>query len=82
MTLGEKLAKLREGAAERIPAENRAIMRGAVEKLRASGIMDGVLKVGDLAPAFALPNVAGDTVRSADLLGQGRLVVTFYRGIW
>jgi peroxiredoxin len=33
-------------------------------------------------PAFALPNADGATVRSGDLLGNGPLIVTFYRGGW
>ena len=33
-------------------------------------------------PAFALPNAAGETVRSADLLAKGPLVLTIFRGVW
>ena len=82
MSLAEKLEKIRQGSVERIPAANREIMHRATAELRASGILDHVLKVGEPAPAFALANVAGDTVRSADLLAKGPLVVTFYRGVW
>ena len=82
MILSEKLDRLRAGAADRIPAEHRQVMHQATEALRSSGIQDRVLKIGDPAPAFELPNVTGKLVRSADLLGQGPLVVTFYRGVW
>lgn len=82
MSLTEKLDKLREGAADRVPAAAREIMHRTTNQLRASGIVDGVLKVGAPAPTFALANVSGDTVRSADLLAKGPLVVTFYRGLW
>ena len=57
-------------------------MHRATEELRASGIMERVIKVGDKLPAFALPNSSGQEVRSADLLAKGPLVVTFYRGAW
>ena len=82
MSLEEKLAKIRAGSAEQIPAEQLAIMHRATEELRASGIADRVVKPGDPLPPFALPNIAGDEVRSADLLGRGPLVVTAYRGVW
>ena len=82
MGLTEQLEKIREGAAERIPADSLALMHSANEDLRASGIMDRVLKVGDSMPAFNLENTHGETVNSADLLAKGPLVVSFFRGKW
>ncbi len=82
MGLTEQLAKIREGAAERIPADAMAIMHRATEELRESGIMDRVLKIGDSMPAFALENTRGESVSSADLLVKGPLVVSFFRGKW
>ena len=82
MGLSEQLEKIREGAAERIPADSIAIMHRATEDLRASGIMDRVLKVGDNMPSFNLENTRGETVNSADLLAKGPLVVSFFRGKW
>jgi hypothetical protein len=52
----------------------------ATEDLRVSGIMDRLIKVGDQLPSFALPNAYGQDVRSSDLLAQGPLVLTFFRG--
>jgi len=57
-------------------------MHRAIEELRASGIMDRVIKVGDRLPSFALPNAYGQEVRSGDLLAKGPLVLTFFRGAW
>lgn len=82
MSLGEQLAKIREGAAKRIPPERAAIMHAATEELRNSGILDEIAKVGDALPAFALPNGDGEIVRSDDLLAKGPLVLTFFRGAW
>jgi hypothetical protein len=45
MTLAERLDTIRQGADKRIPADKRAIMHRATDDLRASGIMDGVIKV-------------------------------------
>ena len=82
MTLAEKLDALREGSAERIPADKRAIMSRATQDLRDSGIMNGVPKVGDRLPDFALMNARNEEVRSADLLSQGPIVLSVFRGSW
>ena len=82
MTLAETLNGIREASAKRVPADKSAIMHRATEDLRRSGIMDGVIKIGDALPSFALPNAHGQQVRSADLLAKGPLVLTFFRGGW
>ena len=40
------------------------------------------LGVGARAPDFALPDAMGRTVRLSDLLAEGPVVLTFYRGEW
>ena len=82
MSLEEKLAAIREGAKKRIPEDKRAEMGRATKELRESGIMDGVIKVGDTLPEFALGNANGDTVTSSDLLARGPVVLTVFRGVW
>ena len=39
-------------------------------------------KPGDRMPAFLLPSAEGRLVESGELLAQGPLVVTFFRGGW
>jgi hypothetical protein len=81
-TLKERLDRIRESFEKQAPEEALAVMHGATESLRESGIMDRIPKVGDPLPAFALPDTDGTEVRSGDLLAEGPLVVTFYRGEW
>jgi hypothetical protein len=52
------------------------------DDLRASGILDGVIKVGDPLPLFALKNAFGQEVRSSELLAKGLFVLTVFRGSW
>ncbi len=82
MSLEDKLAEIRAASAKRMPEDKRAIMGRATRDLRDSGIMDGVIKVGDTLPAFSLSNADGETVSSADLLARGAVVLTVFRGHW
>jgi peroxiredoxin len=55
---------------------------GSIQALKATGIQNCVLAVGDRAPDFVLPTASGVPVSSADLRAKGPLVVKFYRGAW
>jgi hypothetical protein len=81
-SLKEELKALRTRLEAGRPPEVVGAMHQAVADLRASDIASKVLKVGDRAPEFALPNAAGVPVDSRRLLATGPLVVTFYRGRW
>ena len=80
MTLEAKLAELR--SASKIPEDKRAIMGQATKDLRDSGALDRTIKVGDALPDFSLENANGVTINSPDLLDQGPVVVTVFRGVW
>ena len=71
MALEDTLRSIREASAKRIPADRAAVMHHATDELRAPGIMDRVIKVGNR-----------QEVRSSDLLARGPLVLTFFRGAW
>ena len=64
------------------PHEVIETMHRATAELKASGIESQALKVGDHAPSFSLFNQDHVKVASADLLRQGPLVVSFFRGHW
>jgi hypothetical protein len=57
-------------------------MHRATAELKTSGLATKALKVGDSAPQFSLFNQDHVQVNSADLLRQGPLVVSFFRGHW
>jgi hypothetical protein len=82
MTLKEELKALQARLEAGRPPEVVATMHRAVDELRASALAGRVLRVGDRAPEFTLPNAAGVPVESRRLLAAGPLVVTFYRGRW
>jgi hypothetical protein len=64
------------------PREAIETMHRATTELQASGIEDRALKVGDRAPDFTLFNQDHVEVSSANLLSQGPLIVSFFRGHW
>lgn len=81
-TLAAELDEFRETFMATVPAEIRDAMIRADRALAASGIVGRAVKVGDMAPDFALPGVDGATVALLDLLAKGPVVLTFYRGGW
>ena len=84
MTLKERLDELKakSQANPRISPEARAIMTRSIDDLRKSGIVDRVVKVGERAPDFALPDSTGRLVRLGELLVRGPAVLSFFRGRW
>jgi hypothetical protein len=82
MALREELKALRTRLESGRPPEVVAAMHRAIDELRTSGAAGRVLRPGDPAPRFVLPNANEEPVDSAALLARGPLVVTFYRGRW
>jgi hypothetical protein len=82
MTLAEKLDEIRAAGAKRRKPEELAVMAAVTRAQREAGLADKALKVGDELPDFALVNAQGVEIHSADLLAQGPLVLTVFRGVW
>ncbi|HEY2233310.1 MAG TPA: peroxiredoxin-like family protein [Candidatus Angelobacter sp.] len=82
MSLNEQLDSLTAKLRAMVPAERLAVVDRFAEELVKSGLADRALKIGDLAPAFELPDGDGMLWRSEDLLRSGPLVIVFYRGRW
>ena len=83
MSLQDKLDAFKaDFEGNKAPPQVVAVMHKATADLIASGQAERALKAGMKAPDFALPDAHGGTVRSAELLKKGPLVLTFYRGVW
>jgi peroxiredoxin len=82
MTLQDKLDDITAQTRNLVQPERLELNERAIADLFLSGIEDKLLKPGDAAPTFALPDANGKLVRSADLLALGPLVVCFFRGRW
>ena len=80
----DEFKKSFESGAPPYNAPHEAIekMHRATAELKASGMEDRALKVGDRAPSFTLFNQDHVLVDSTHPLRQGPLVVSFFRGHW
>jgi hypothetical protein len=82
MGLQEKLNAMKKDSMASRPPEVVAALQEEVEKLVKSGKADKAIKPGEALPEFSLPDDKGNLVSSKDLLSQGPLSVSFYRGVW
>lgn len=82
MNLPEKLARLKKNIEGQAPKEAVEIMHRATEDLEKSSILDHTVKAGDEAPDFSLENADGKEFRLKELLVNGPVVLSFYRGKW
>lgn len=82
MTLQAKLDEIKAGFKEKADPQSLELMDRAAKELERSDILKTVLRHGDRMPEFTLASARGGELSSADLLAQGPLVVTFYRGVW
>ena len=81
MSLSDTLRRLKEKSAEKKP-EFAALVDRASQELRDSGAMGRLIQIGDDAPRFIRPNPRGESVALTDLLEQGPVAISFYRGKW
>lgn len=82
MTFQERLAKKKAQIEGNMPPNSLKIMHNATKALEASRIQFNVVKIGEEFPDFSLLNQINDRVSSKELLKEGPLVITFYRGFW
>ena len=82
MTFQEQLAHLKQKIEGDMPQKYLDIMHGATAELETSGIQETILNVGDSAPVFALPDENEEIISCAELMANGPLIITFYRGLW
>lgn len=82
MSLSEQTTQLTENFIRSQSEENQAIIEAALDELGASGFGALALREGDQAKYFKLPNARGGETTLEDLLAQGPIVLSFYRGGW
>ena len=81
-TLQARLDRIKREFLTHAAPEGGQVIARATEELRDSGIMERLPEVGSMLPPFELPDTEGRTITSAELLGKGPLIISFYRGVW
>ena len=82
MQLADLLDAYREEDAAGIARHEQAVHASEAAWLRRPGWDDRVPRVGEAAPAVAMPDALDPPVGLPDLARDGPLVVKFYRGRW
>jgi hypothetical protein len=80
-SLNEQLAQINAQLAQKLPEEFRKAAAKTVQGLMTNESVQG-LPVGEQAPEFTLPDATGKQVAFSDVLDQGPVVLSFYRGSW
>jgi peroxiredoxin len=81
-TLQQQIEAFQAQLAKQLPPEMLAELAKSSAALIQTGIAQQSVKTGEQAPDFTLPDVFGNEVTLSELLKQGPVVVTFYRGEW
>jgi len=82
MSLRSDIQHMQAELMPQIPSNILEMMQDTTRELKASGLADLAINVGDVAPDFTLSEVGDGQVRLSDVLVNGPVVVNFYRGGW
>ncbi len=82
LKLASQLDTFRSEFLGRLPLDERLRIDPANEAIRATMSARPIPRAGTIAPDFALPDQDGTTIRLADRLALGPLILLFVRGGW
>lgn len=82
MNLNKQLTELLENNKKQIPKEIQEVMFADLWKLIETGIEDNILSVWEKFPEVELLDAKGNKVALNELLKNGQIVLSFYRGGW
>ena len=71
-SLNAELNAFKAACVREWPSEAFALVNQTLADLAQTGIREAVLKAGDVAPSFTLPDQEGRLVHSQELLAEGR----------
>ena len=80
--LKEKLQEMVAKSASKVPEQAKAVMAAGTKAVANSIASRQIPAVGDVLPSFELPDSQGLVLKSNDLVNDGQLILTFFRGGW
>jgi peroxiredoxin len=81
MSLKETSAAFKANIQKKL-GDKFSVVSEDTERVRASGVINNALKIGQSVPDFTLPDAFGKKVSLKELLARGPVVISFYRGEW
>jgi len=81
-SLAEALQNLQQQVARQLPADMHTRLSTAIDELVRSNPAARAVRVGQDAPEFTLPDLAGHALTLSEQLRAGPVILTFYRGSW
>jgi peroxiredoxin len=81
-TIQEQSEQIKTASAGRLPADVLETFTRDQAAFRAKGRPADAVAVGDVLSDFTLPDATGHDVSLSELLGEGPVVLVFYRGGW
>ncbi|WP_395373242.1 peroxiredoxin-like family protein [Marinicella sp. W31] len=82
MSLQQHIQDYLQSFRKKVDIDIQSVMAQVTQDLINSGMANKALQKGNYLPAFSLPNQLENTVVSNEVLSQGPMVLTFYRGGW
>lgn len=80
--LATELHEKSSNSKKNMSADVKKVVDRSMEILRKKDLVETSLKVGDQLPAIALENHEGNIIDVNELVKNGPVIVTFYRGGW
>jgi peroxiredoxin len=80
--LGERITAFHAELAKQAPAEVVTTIVGEIAGIVSTGVGSKAPRGGDSAPTFTLKDARGGEISLQKLLGEGPVVLAFYRGQW
>jgi len=82
MNLKTDLKKVSEQFEKSVSKETFELIDAQIQLLAKKKLRENTLKVGEYIPDFTLNNAVGEQVNIYDLLNEGPIILSFYRGNW
>ncbi len=82
MSLNELMQTYKEKEYKKMPNSDVEVIENSKKTLRESDITKKCLKAGDFIPKFKLNNSEGEEISVEQLLEEGPIVISFFRGEW
>ncbi len=80
--LKQQIDELNENLAKQLPPEILTAFGQSIKELKALGIEESSIGIGERFPDFSLLNTKNEIVGLEELLKRGPVIVAFFRGNW